>query len=296
VLRTPLRRSEWLSSTADAAVSLKLETLQPTFSYKIRGALNAVLRLAEQGQGAAALVTASAGNHGRAVAHASAIVGASLTVFVPEHAPEIKLTAMRRAGATLVLCRDYDDAERRAKAHAGDYGVIYVAPYADPDVITGAGTVGLEILNDDPAVDTIVVPVGGGGLISGVAIATRDRANTYGVEAEASCPFTKGLAAGHIVPIDVGETLADGLAGNLDPDTMTFDIVRTHVAAIATVTEPEIRRAVAALFVEERLIAEGAAATALAAVMSRKLPLKGRHVAVVLTGANIDSSTLKQLL
>jgi threonine dehydratase len=275
---------------------LKLETLQPTFSYKVRGALNAVLRLAEKGDGPAPMVTASAGNHGRALAHAAAIVGAQLTVFVPEDAPSIKVDAITTSGAEVVRCRDYDDAERRAKAHARERGVLYVSPYAHPDVIAGAGTVGLEILNDDPTIDTLVVPVGGGGLISGVAIATSGRAATYGVEAEASCPFTRSLAAGHIVSIDVGQTLADGLAGNLDPDTMTFDIVRDRVAGIVTVAESEIRDAVAALFAEERLIAEGAAAVGLAGIASRKLQLGGRRVAIVLTGANIDPQTLKRLL
>jgi threonine dehydratase len=296
VLRTPLRRSDWLSSISGGHVSLKLETLQPTFSYKIRGALNAALRLAEQGSGSAPLVTASAGNHGRALAQAAAIVGASLTVFVPEHAPAVKLDAIRRTGATLVPCRDYDEAERHAKAYAREHGVIWVSPYSDPDVIAGAGTVGLEIVDDDPTIDTIVVPVGGGGLISGVAVAADGRAEICGVETEASCPFTKGLAAGHIVPIDVGPSLADGLTGNLDPDTITFDIVRHRVATITTVPESEIRAAVGRLFAEERLIAEGAAATALAAIVLRKWPLEGRRVAIVLTGANIDSTTLKELI
>jgi threonine dehydratase len=295
-VRTPLRRSGWLSSASGGEIFLKLETLQPTFSYKIRGALNAVLRLAEASDLPGALVTASAGNHGRALAHAAALFELPLTVFVPEHAPAVKLEALRRAGATLVLCRDYDEAERRARQEAPDDRTRYVSPYSDPDVIAGAGTIALEILEDDRAIEAIVTPVGGGGLVSGVGIGAAGRADTLGVEAEASNPFTRSLAAGRVVAIDVGSTLADGLAGNLDPATITFDLVRRHVARIATVSEPEIRAAIAGLAAEERLIAEGAAAVAVAAVMTGRLDLEGRRAAVVLTGANVDADTLRRII
>jgi threonine dehydratase len=281
---------------ADAEVLLKLETLQPTFSFKIRGALNALLRLAESSDVPAALVTASAGNHGRALAHAASALAVPLTVYVPEHAPEIKLQAIRAAGAQLIPCRDYDEAERSAKEHGASGRAAFISPYSHPDVIAGAGTVALEILDDDPHVDTIVVPVGGGGLISGVAIAADQRAETFGVEAEASCPFTRGLSAGRIVQIEVQPTLADGLAGNLDPDTITFELVRRHVGRIVTVTEEQIRKAIAGLFAEERAIAEGAAASAVAGVIGAGLELRGRRTAVVLSGANIDPAVLRQII
>jgi threonine dehydratase len=244
----------------------------------------------------AALVTASAGNHGRALARAAAAAGVPVTVYVAEHAPEIKLEAMRALGAHVVVCADYDDAERRAKEHGSSGVATFVSPYSHPDVIAGAGTIALEIIEDDPEVEAIIVAVGGGGLISGVAIAAGDRVKTYGVEAQASCPFTRSLAAGRIVPIDVKPTLADGLAGNLDPDTITFDLVRTHVSGIVTVSEEEIRDAIAGLVVEERLIAEGAAAAAVAGVLSGRLPLEAMRVAVVLSGANIDAETLRGIL
>jgi threonine dehydratase len=277
-------------------VSLKLETLQPTFSFKIRGALNAVLRLAERTDVPAALVTASAGNHGRGLACAAAAVPLPLTVYVPEHAPRVKLDAIRAAGATLVPCRDYDDAERRAKEHAASGRATFISPYSHPDVIAGAGTIALEIVEDDPHIETIVAAVGGGGLISGVAIAGAPHVKAYGVEAAASCPFSRGLAAGAIVEIDVKPTLADGLAGNLDPDTITFDLVRRYVAGMATVSEQQIREAIAGLIVEERLIAEAAAAVAVAGVLAGKLELRRRRTAVVLSGANIDPAVLRQIM
>ena len=295
MLYTPLRRSEWLSSVAGAPVSLKLETLQETFSYKFRGALNAVLRLCEEPARPAGLVTASAGNHGRGLAAAAAKVGLPLTVYAPASAPRVKLDAMRTLGARVELCADYDEAERKAKRHEAP-GVVYVSPYAHPYVIAGAGTVALEILAQDPSIEVIVCPVGGGGLASGLAIAAGDRAATWGVETEASCPFTRSLAAGHIVAIDVKPSLADGLVGNLDPETITFELVRRHVAGIATVAEEQVGRTVGQLVAEERLIAEAAAAVGVAGVAAGRVPIAGRRTAVVLTGANIDPDKLRQLI
>jgi threonine dehydratase len=293
VLRTPLRHSPWLSGIAGGDVFLKLETLQPTFSYKIRGATNAVLRLVESGS-RRPIVTASAGNHGRAMAHAATAAGVPLTVYISEHAPRNKVDAIRSAGAELRMCRDYDEAERMAKSHAAGGGAVYISPYAHPDVIAGAGTVALEILQADPAIDTIVAAVGGGGLVSGIASAA-PHLSIVGAEIAASTPFTASLAAGRIVKIDVGDTIADGLVGNLDPDTPTFDIVRNRVREIVVVQEQEVVAALLGLLSEERLLAEGAAGVAVAAVQSRRVDLQGRKAAVVLSGANIDWSKVVSL-
>ena len=300
MLRTPLRRSAWLSDASRADVFLKIETLQPTFSYKIRGAFNAVLRLAEERRNVPALVTASAGNHGRALAHAAAAAGIPLTVYIPGHAPRTKIEAIRRAGAELRTCATYDEAERRAKDDAATGRAVFVSPYSHPDVISGAGTVGLEILQDDPAMEAIVVAIGGGGLVSGIAIAaaelTDNRTRVIGVEAAASTPFTRGLAAGHVVDVDVQPTLADGLAGNLDPDTITFDLVRQFVSSVVVVTEPQLRDAIRGLAIEEKLVVEGAGAAAVAAVSSGKVDLQGGRAAVVVSGGNIDVEKLREIL
>ncbi len=168
-----------------------------------------------------------------------------------------------------------------------------------PNVIAGAGTVGLEILEDWPDVDVIVVPIGGGGLISGIALAVRQQApetQVVGVEVEASSPFTAGLAAGRIVTIDVKPSLADGLVGNLDPDTVTFDIVRQHVSRIAVVSEEELRQAIVALAAREGLTVEGAGAVGVAALLAGKVDFAGRRVAIVLSGGNIDPETLNAIL
>lgn len=229
------------------------------------------------------------------MAHASAAAGMRLTVYVPEGAPTAKIEAIRELGADLRPCRDYDEAERRAREDGAAGRGVYISPYAHPDVIAGAGTVGLEILEDED-IDTIVASIGGGGLISGLAIAAAGGAAVMGAEVEASSPFTSSLAAGRLVQIDVRESLADGLTGNLDPDTPTLDLVRAHVARIAVVPEEELRSAVRAVFEHERLVIEGAAAAAVAAVANGRLPVSNRRVAIVLSGANIDARKLVPLI
>lgn len=295
--QTPLRLSEWLS-TDDANVFLKLEIAQPTSSYKIRGALNAVQKIADTGAADARLVTASAGNHGRALAYAANVFSLPLTVFIAEDAPRAKIDAIRRSGAELHPCADYDQAERQAKAFAAEGGATYISPYSHPDVIAGAGTIGLELIEQQPLLDAVVVPIGGGGLISGIGIAIKSVSPTtrvIGVEVAASCPFTKSLEAGRLVTVDVRPSLADGLTGNLDPETITLDIVRSVVDDIVIVDEDEIRGALADVVEHEHVIVEGAAATGPAAVVREKVRLAG-NVAVILTGANIDTDRLVEVV
>jgi threonine dehydratase len=290
VIRTPIRHSEWLSSIAGGDVFLKLEIVQPTSSYKIRGAFNAALLVKELLAPGTALVTASAGNHGKALAHAAKALDLPLTVFVAADAPRTKIDAIRAAGARLELCASYDEAERAAKAHAST-GALFISPYSHPDVIAGAGTIMLEILEDLPDVDTLIVPVGGGGLVSGIGIAARalSRATrVLGIEVAASSPFTKSLAAGRLVTIDVQPSLADGLTGNLDPDTITLDIVRTVVDRIAVVGEDDVKASLSNVVKREHLVVEGAAAVGPAAIASGQVDLHGRRAVVILTGANTD--------
>jgi len=295
-----LRRSEWLSAGTGGDVFLKLETLQPTFSFKIRGAFNAVLSLGDQhGRHPSALVTASAGNHGQALAYAARAEGIPLTVFLPATAPRTKTDAIRRMGAQLMICGDYDEAESRAKMHAANGSALFISPYSHPDVIAGAGTIGLELLDQEPGLDAIVAPVGGGGLVAGIAIAVKAQqrpVEVVGVEVEASTPFRRSLAAGRIVPVDVKATLADGLAGNLDPDTITFDLVQRLVGRMVAVSEPQLQQAIVGLLREERVIAEGAGATAVAAVLGSAVETRGRRIAVVVSGANIDIDKLMSLI
>jgi len=194
-----------------------------------------------------------------------------------------------------VICgvwRDYAIDHRDGQA-------LFVSPYSHPDVIAGAGTIGLELLDQAPDLDSIVVPVGGGGLAGGVAIAAKSDQRpreVVGVEVEASTPFRRSLAAGRIVPIEVKTTLADGLAGNLDPDAITFELVQRLVDRMVVVSEPQLQQAIVGLLREERVVAEGAGATGVAAVLGSALDLAGRRIAVVVSGANIDIDTLMSLI
>jgi threonine dehydratase len=290
---TPLLPSTWLSSIADGTVFLKIESANLTSSFKIRGAFNAALRLSEGvDSDAAPIVTASAGNHGRALAMAAEQLGLSCVVFTPASAPETKKNAIRRHGAILHSdCADYDAAEQQAKALADAEGGVYVSPYNHPDVIAGAGTIGLELIEAMPQFDVVVIPLGGGGLASGVGLALKAAApkvTIVGVEVEASSPFTLSLEAGRITAITPRPSLADGLVGNLEAGSITFPLVQQVVDRVVTVSEDELARAMKGLASEERLIVEGAGAAAVAAIMSGKASAPGQRVIAIVSGGNVD--------
>jgi threonine dehydratase len=293
VLQTPLRPSPWLSSIAGGDVFLKLESANLTGSFKIRGALNAALRLSEGTDSEPpTVVTASAGNHGRALALAAEQLGLTCVVFTPSTAPDAKKNAIRRHGAILHSeCEDYDAAERQAREFARVEGGIYVSPYNHPDVIAGAGTIALEIVETMPRFDVAVIPLGGGGLASGMGLALKSaapHAAIVGVEVEASSPFTLSLEAGRITAITPRPSLADGLVGNLEPGSMTFPLVQQVVDRVVTVSEDDLSRAMKGLAKEERLIVEGAGAAASAAIVCGKASEPGQRVVVMVTGGNID--------
>ena len=300
VRRTPLIHSHWLSDAAGTRVSIKLESVQVANSFKSRGAFNAVLARRQRDAGATAIVTASAGNHGRALAMVAEQFGVALTVFTPADAPRTKLDAIRRHGATLrAEGRDYDDAERMAKTSAAETGAAFISPYSDPDVIAGAGTVALEIFEDAPDVDTLVVGIGGGGLASGtgtVARCVNEACRVVGVELDVAHAFLTSIRDGRLVEIAAGPSLADGLGGNPDPDTITFAIVQQVVDDIVTVSEAEIASGIAGLVAHEHLVAEGAGAVGAAALLAHKIAPLGKHVVIVLSGGNIDTQRLKTLL
>jgi threonine dehydratase len=300
VRRTPLVRSAWLSDLSGADVWLKLESLQLANSFKSRGAFNAVIARLERPAPPSSLVTASAGNHGRALAAAAEAFELPLVVFTPANAPATKLDAIRRHGATLhAEAADYDEAERQAKAFAAREGAEFISPYNDEDVIAGAATTAIEIVEDVPGVDTLIVPIGGGGLVSGVAVAATAVAPAcaiVGVEAAASCAFQTSVRAGRLVEIVPGPTIADGLGGNPDPETITFGIIQELVDRIETVTEDDLTAAISGLVEHEHLIAEGAGAAAVAALVGGRVDVRGRRVAAIVTGSNIDRARLAALL
>jgi threonine dehydratase len=303
VRRTPLIQSEWLSASCGGDVYLKLESLQVTNSFKARGALNVLRALAERhpaGRPLPTVVTASAGNHGRAMAWAAHQIGLPVIVYTPRRAPAAKLDAIRGYGADLrAVAETYEDTERLAKACAAETGVPFVSAYSHPDLLAATGTIGLEIVEDLPGVDQVVVPVGGGGLVAGIAAAltaVRPEAEVVGVEAEASHPFADSLAAGRIVVVEVGPTIADGLAGNMDPDNIAFPVVQALVDRMTMVSEVQLVEGIGGLVRHEHLIAEGAGIAGVAAVLAGRVSTRGRRTVVIVSGANIDSDRLAGLI
>jgi len=312
VRRTPLVASTWLSELAGADVRLKLESLQVTQAFKARGAFNAALtiraRATEGGvdrDGDVAgelprLVTASTGNHGRALATAARAAGLSCVVFAPASTPATKQNAIRAAGAELrAVYPGYEEAEADALAFAAKDGAVYVSPYNDPLIVAGTGTIGLEILDDQPAVDTVLVPIGGGGLISGIATvlkALRSDIRVIGVEASRNAVFHTIRAKGYGAAIDIQPTLADALGGDVEPGSITIDLVQRLVDDIVLVDEDAIAAAVRALVENDRIVTEGAGAIAAAAIASKRIDIAGRKVVALVTGGNIDRAKLASLL
>ncbi|HEV2778638.1 MAG TPA: pyridoxal-phosphate dependent enzyme [Actinophytocola sp.] len=280
-----------LSVPGAGQVLAKLETVQPTGSFKVRGALVALT-----GYAGRAVVTASAGNHGLAVAFAAARLGMAATIVVPRTASTAKIEALRRLGADLVLHGDgYEEAERHGLGLAMEG--VYVSAYNDRYVIAGAATCTAEVLDAGLGECTLIVPVGGGGLISGAVLraAGRPDARVVGVEAAASCPVSTSVAAGREVVVRVDETLADGLAGNFEPGSVTLGVAASGTHTFATVTEAEIAAAIRFLALDCGLVVEGAGAVGVAALMSGKVPVAGTPV-VLLTGRNIAARTLGGIL
>jgi threonine dehydratase len=272
-------------------VWLKLEVLQPTGSFKVRGALAAMADTGDR-----KVVVASAGNHGLGVAWAAQLLGRRATVVVSEDASPTKVARLERLPVELVQAgRGYDGAEAAALELAAD-GAAFVSPYNDPRVIAGQRTLGLEL---DAQLDgplSVVVPVGGGGLLAGVSLWAAERGDVrlLGVEAAASTAFSAALEAGGVVDVAIGETIADGIAGGLEPGSITVDIVRAGgQTTMVTVTEEALLDAIAYLYREHGLVVEGAGAAAVAAVRGRKL---SGTVVVLVTGRNVTDRVLGQAL
>jgi threonine dehydratase len=279
-------------------VWLKLETLQPTGSFKVRGALVAVTAALARDR-ATPIVTASAGNHGLGIAFAADRLGASATVVVPTNASEAKRAAIERFAIELVRHgTSYDEAEAYAIGLA-DSGAVYVSPYNDPDVIAGQGSIAIELFEQVPDLTTIVTPVGGGGLASGIGLAasTVESVRVLGVEAEQSPAMRSALDAGAPVAITPGPTLADGLAGNFEEGSVTFDLIRRTIADVVTVPEDDIAAAMRFLAYEYGIVAEGSGAVGIAALMSRRIVIEAPGATtVVVTGRNISPATLARVL
>jgi threonine dehydratase len=285
---TPPTRSA--SKTANQ-IWLKWENRQVTGAFKVRGALNAVLQMSEE-QKQAGLVTASAGNHGLGLAYAARQVDAALTVYLPADAPKKKIQGLQDLGATLVFTPGgYGEAERAAQLAAANSAATFISPYNHPHVIAGAGTVGLELLEQVPELDTVLIPVGGGGLISGVGLALKARrpeTRVIGVQGETSAVLHADWQGRGINVVPIEPTLADGLAGEVDPASITRAIIRQVVDEFILVSEDEIAHAIGYTYRAHHQTIEGAAAVGVAAVLAGKVRLARSVVGLIISGGNID--------
>ncbi len=296
VIRTPMLVSQTLSEAIGAEVWLKFENLQFTAAYKERGALNKLLQLTEE-ERARGVIAASAGNHAQAVAYHAKRLGIPAVIVMPEGTPTIKVTQTEGHGARVVLHGKFvDDAFAKARELERENGYVFVHAFDDPQIIAGAGTVGLEMLEDAPDLDTIVVPIGGGGLMSGVSIAARalnPDIELIGVEAELY-PSMKCAIQNCQMPSG-GDTLAEGIAVK-QPGELTSRILAEYANDVVLVSERDLERAVAMLAGIEKTVVEGAGAAGLAAMLAEPGRYKGKKVATLLCGGNIDMHLLANVL
>lgn len=289
--RTPLVRVDL--GGFDPPTYLKLESLQPTGSFKVRGALAAVTTAVRDGR---PVVTASAGNHGLGVAFAATRLNARATVVVPENASTAKVEALRRFDTDLLLVGDrYDAAEQAALRIAEQTNAEFISAYTHPDVIAGQATVVGEVAEQVVGPFRIVVPVGGGGLAAGTALGAPARASVIGVEAQASRAVSASMRAGRVIDVDVEPTIADGLAGNIAADTITPRILSQHGVPVTAADEAAIRVAVRELALRHGIVAEGSAAVGIAAAAAGNIPADLPTVFVI-TGRNIAANRLAGLL
>jgi len=299
VRHTPLLESEPLSQRVDTSVFLKLETLQKTGTFKARGAANKILNLAD-GERARGVITVSTGNHGRAVAYVAGRLGITAVVCISERVPDNKVDALRRLGPELVVHgHGQDDAARRAESLRQDRRLAMIHPFDDPHIIAGQGTIGLELLQAQPELDTVLVPLSGGGLISGIALALKSASpaiRVIGVSMERSPVMYHSLRAGQPVELPEEDTLADSLLGGIGLDNVhTFSLVQQLVDDVILVSEDEIAEAMAYALKEHHLITEGAGAVGIAALLNRKVDGLGRGVAVVVSGGNVSIPVLLEV-
>ena len=296
IYRTPLVPSSRLAEPLGTNVFLKLESLQVTGSFKIRGAANKLSVLSEnERQGG--VITVSSGNHGRAVAYVAKEFGLRAVICVSEAVPDNKIRAIRELGAEIVVAgKTYDEANEFALQLKDERQLTMVHPFDDADIIAGQGTIGLELMDDLPEIDTIIVPLSGGGLLSGVALALKSikpSIHTVGVTMDQGAAMVESLKAGHIVEVQEQPTLADALAGGLgEKNLYTFNLIQKYVDETVLVSESEIASAMVFALDKHHLVVEGGGAVGIAALMHKKVKKVGENTVIVISGSGVDLAVL----
>jgi threonine dehydratase len=295
---TPFFENQALGDMLGLRLWIKYENHQPTVAFKVRGTLNKVLSLTDEERDRG-VVTASAGNHGQGVCYAARVKGVRTTVVVPEGANPDKVEAMRRLGGEVLFTgRDFEEADQRARELEDEKGFVYFHAANDPWIIAGHGTVGLEMLEEEPNLDAVVVPVGAGGLISGVALAAKTLKpgiRVIGVQAKDCAPYFKSRQEGRMTGVDTADTFAEGLASR-HPTPLPFRMIDRLVDEIVVVSEEEMRRAVVLLLEEAHNLAEGAGAAGTAGVVQLRDRLAGKRVGTILSGGNLTRHQLEEAL
>lgn len=301
VLKKVIRETDLIHApniNPDANVYLKTENLQITGSFKVRGAYYRISQLSEE-EKARGVIACSAGNHAQGVALAAAKNGIKSLICLPDGAPISKVEATKSYGAEVCLVEGvYDDAYAKALELRDEKGYTFIHPFDDEDVIAGQGTIGLELIEQLPDIDAVVVPVGGGGLISGVAFAIKSlnpKVKIYGVQAAGAPSMFNSVHDGHIEKLEKVSTIADGIAVK-EPGTNTFEYCSKYVDEIVTVNDDEISAAILALMEQQKLVSEGAGAVSAAAVMFNKIDVKGKNVVCLISGGNIDVTILSRVI
>lgn len=299
VRETPLEFSPWFSEQTGAKVWMKLENLQLTGSFKLRGACNKLLTMTDE-ERASGGVAASSGNHGAAIACAMARLGVGGVIFVPEKTSSAKVDSIRRFGGDVrFFGTDGLDTEIHARQYAAEHGMSYLSPYNDLAVIAGQGSCGVEIARQLPDIDAIYIAVGGGGLISGVGTILKTINRKVGIiscQPEASPVMTESVRAGRILELHSSPTLSDGTAGGIEADAITFEICRDIITDYVTVSENDIATAMRAFIDSHHLLIEGAAGVTLAGLLAHGRKYAGRNVVVLICGGNISRDTLRKII
>lgn len=297
---TPLRHSSFLSAHADRPVKLKLETMHDTGAFKLRGASNALLSLSDEARNAG-VIAVSSGNHGRGVAYAATKLGTKCVIYMSSLVPDVKVDAIRDLGAEVVITgNSQDDAEHAAMARTAQDGLTFIHPFDDPDVIAGQGTISLEILDAMPDVANVIVPLSGGGLFAGVAMAIKalkPDVRLIGVTMENGAAMIEALKAGGLVPIEEIASHADALGGSLGAENhYTFEMTKNLIDETLLLSEDEIAAAMRTLFIEDRIVAEGGGAVGVGALMSGRLNLAPGPVAIIISGCNVEMAKFMEIV
>lgn len=298
VRNTPLIHSEHLSQICNGDVFLKLENLQPTNSFKVRGAFNRLLQLSSE-ERRNGVVTASSGNHAQGVALAAENLKISARIVIPTNVSEAKLRKIKKYDVNIIQEGEFDTIEKKAREVSLKENLTYISPYNDIDIITGQGTIALEVFEEIAQVNSIIVPIGGGGLISGIALAAKSldpNIEVIGVQTKGASTMYESWKAGKIVYTEEFQTIAEGLLGGLELGALTFKLIKEYVDRIILVDEDSVKSAISLLWKKEGQIVEGAGAATVACLLEEKNLFAQKNVVAIISGGNIENSLFTEII